>query len=257
MVPAYPTVREMAGDAWDELIGYDGRFLRTIEILLRYPGKLTNEVLQGRRARYIFPIRLYLFASFLYFVAAAVVPSPLDPSGGLTLKQDDVIVRLDRGGTELSQDVRAKLLADIDHQPPILRPLLRALATDPQGFKRSFYENMPRALFVLVPLFAAVLRGFYPGGWVLHMTFSLHLHAAIFLMLFVRELSRFTNSVIVVGLVEVATLVGVVSYILIAMRSVYAQRWSRVLLKIIPIALVYSIGYGIAVLAALAWTVGW
>ena len=29
MVPAYPTMREMAGDAFDELVGYDGRVLHT------------------------------------------------------------------------------------------------------------------------------------------------------------------------------------------------------------------------------------
>ena len=257
MVPAYPTMREMLGDAWHEFVGYDGRFVRTLALLLRQPGSLTNEVLQGRRARYIFPIRLYLFASFLYFVVAAVAPSPLDRSSGLTLKDDDIVVRLDRGAGGLSEEERAALLANIDQQPPVLRPLLRAIATDPQGFQRSFYEHMPRALFALVPFFALVMRAFYRGGWVQHMTFSLHLHAAIFLMLFVRELSRFTENIVVVGIFEVLTLIAMIAYTLIAMRTVYADRWGRVLLKVVPIALVYTIGYAIAVLVAIALTVGW
>ena len=33
-IAPYPTVREMLGDAWQELSGYDGRFARTFRTLL-------------------------------------------------------------------------------------------------------------------------------------------------------------------------------------------------------------------------------
>jgi prolipoprotein diacylglyceryltransferase len=39
-----------------------------------------------------------------------------------------------------------------------------------------------------------------------------------------------------------------------AIRTVYAERWSRVVLKFIPILAVYAIAYVLAVLIALAWT---
>src|SRR5215207_3013124 len=48
-VAPYPTTRELAGDAWQELSGWDGRFVRTFRILIRYPGVLTIEALEGRR----------------------------------------------------------------------------------------------------------------------------------------------------------------------------------------------------------------
>ena len=48
-IGAYPSVREMAGDAWRELSGWDGRFARTVRILLRRPGALTVEAMEGRR----------------------------------------------------------------------------------------------------------------------------------------------------------------------------------------------------------------
>ena len=56
-VPANPTIAELAGDAWQELSGYDGRIAATFKGLLR-PGLLTVDYLQGRRARYLSPIRL-------------------------------------------------------------------------------------------------------------------------------------------------------------------------------------------------------
>ena len=63
VVPPYPSLREMAGDAWHEFSGWDGRFARTLRMLI-HPGVLTVEVLEGRRARYVSPLRLYLAARY-------------------------------------------------------------------------------------------------------------------------------------------------------------------------------------------------
>src|SRR6185503_15425032 len=72
-VPINPTVSELAGDAWNELSGYDGRIAATFRHLLR-PGQLTVDYLQGRRARYLSPVRLYLICSVVYFLVAAAAP---------------------------------------------------------------------------------------------------------------------------------------------------------------------------------------
>ncbi|MEN9868640.1 MAG: hypothetical protein RL748_4230 [Pseudomonadota bacterium] len=45
-----------------------GKLPRTLWHLLRYPGGLTVDFLEGRRARYIRPVRLYLILSILYFL---------------------------------------------------------------------------------------------------------------------------------------------------------------------------------------------
>ena len=70
-VPPNPTVRELAGDAWHELSGYDGRIMSTIRGLVR-PGFLTREYLEGRRAHYVPPVRLYLVVSVVYFRGGGV-----------------------------------------------------------------------------------------------------------------------------------------------------------------------------------------
>src|SRR5688500_19690704 len=79
VVPPDPTVRELAGDAWNELTGYDGRIMATLRGLMR-PGFLTHEYLSGRRARYLPPVRVYLIVSVIYFVIAASVPDDLATS---------------------------------------------------------------------------------------------------------------------------------------------------------------------------------
>ncbi len=50
-----------------EYFGLDGRLWRSIGLLLFRPGALTAAYLDGRRARYLRPLRLYLTATVLFF----------------------------------------------------------------------------------------------------------------------------------------------------------------------------------------------
>ncbi|PWV53320.1 DUF3667 domain-containing protein [Chitinophaga sp. S165] len=55
---------------FEDVTHYDSKFFTTIKDLIFKPGFLTKEYLSGRRASYLHPIRLYVFTSFLYFLAA-------------------------------------------------------------------------------------------------------------------------------------------------------------------------------------------
>jgi hypothetical protein len=62
-------LRELLEDTFD----FDSRFLRTIKPLLFMPGKLTRDYLDGRRFRYVPPLRLYIFSSIAFFFVAALL----------------------------------------------------------------------------------------------------------------------------------------------------------------------------------------
>ncbi len=55
-----------------EAFEMDSRFLQTLKLLLFKPGSLTNEFSLNRRARYMSPIRLYLFTSFLFVLVLSL-----------------------------------------------------------------------------------------------------------------------------------------------------------------------------------------
>jgi hypothetical protein len=55
---------------FEDITHYDSKFFTTIKDLLLKPGFLTKEYLSGRRSSYLHPIRMYVFISFLYFLAA-------------------------------------------------------------------------------------------------------------------------------------------------------------------------------------------
>ena len=60
-------------DLLEDLLDFDSRFMRTIRPLLLHPGRLTRDYLDGRRFRYVPPMRLYIFSSMIFFILAATV----------------------------------------------------------------------------------------------------------------------------------------------------------------------------------------
>jgi hypothetical protein len=79
-------------------LNFETVFFQTLPAFIFYPGKLTNTFNEGKRRKYIHPIRLYLISSlFYFFVAALAIPKDvLDRfmSGDLTPEQ----INEDTGG---------------------------------------------------------------------------------------------------------------------------------------------------------------
>ena len=71
---------ELLQDAFGDLFELDSRLWRTLIPLLLRPGRLTKDYLEGRRARYMPPFRMYLVLSVVFFVVAF-----FDPADDLSL----------------------------------------------------------------------------------------------------------------------------------------------------------------------------
>jgi hypothetical protein len=255
-IAPYPTVREMIGDAWQELSGYDGRFARTFRMLLGRPGALTIETLEGRRAPYIGPVRLYLVASVVYFVCAAAVPNLRTPAPAVMPGPGDPITIDATGRTEMSPELRDRALQRLQRAPWWAQMILRPAIVDPAAFRRRFVETLPRVLFALVPVFAAIVALFYRRRrFAQHLIFAIHLHATIFIVLTVRELSQLARSLIVLRVFEIGAAAGIVAYGLLAFRSVYGESWLRILVKWVGIAAIYSVAGVTALVVTLLWAV--
>lgn len=258
-VPPYPSVRELVVDAFSELSGWDGRFATTVRSLITHPGKLTREFLEGRRARYISPLRLYLMCSLLYFLGAAAAPDVRLDDGrtvflGLRVtsdvKFDSATSRPERVGgaaTEsfrtqqpLDEVTRREVLADIDRAPSLVQPMLRRAITDPGGFKRSMLEGMPRMLFLLLPVFAGIVALFYRARkYPEHLYFAIHLHAYTFLALALVQLVKFTRAPVLVGVVAVLASLSVLIYATVAFRHAYGGTIITTVAKEVGIGAIY------------------
>lgn len=58
----------MAGEFAEGIAHFDGRLWRTLPLLAFNPGRLSREWRQGRRVRYVAPLHIFLFATFLLFL---------------------------------------------------------------------------------------------------------------------------------------------------------------------------------------------
>jgi hypothetical protein len=270
-VPPYPSVRELAVDAFWELSGWDGRFASTVRALFRHPGILTREFLEGRRARYISPLRLYLMSSLVYFLLAAAAPNVnlgkksntnfagVQGSGfkiGTDAPKSTAAARVGDAASRsmaaarnkdnpdldsLTAAKRDSIMKEINLAPAIFRPILRRAVADSKGLQRSITESMPRMLFALLPVFAAILALFYRRRkYPEHLYFAIHLHAFVFLTLALIEVAKFTRSAPLVKGAGMLALLWIPIYSTIALRRTYGGSIARTLAKETGIGLIYA-----------------
>lgn len=85
--PPIRSISAFTRDAFESITHADSRLWRTVTALLLQPGRLTRDFLEGRRARYLPPFRLYLVVSVLFFLLASLLGSAelgQEASGGST-----------------------------------------------------------------------------------------------------------------------------------------------------------------------------
>lgn len=273
-IPPYPSVRELVVDAAAEFSGWDGRLATTLRDLVRHPGRLTHEFLEGRRVRYISPIRLYLVASLVYFLLEASAPDVRLESGktlfmglrvGTTATNGtQAVSRPERVGIAARQSLenqqvltaaeRDSALKDIARAPAVMRPFLRRAVEDPGGFKRRLLETMPRMLFVLLPVFAGIVALFYRGRkYPEHLYFAIHLHAFIFLALAVAALAKFTQIPVLAIAASLIVVIWIPVYATLAFRRVYGGSLSRTLMKELAIGAIYCVAAAIGFVVTIYW----
>ena len=255
-VPENPTVSELAGDAWQELSGYDGRIAATIRGLFR-PGYLTREYIAGRRARYLSPIRLYLIVSVLYFVVAAATPNLPTRSGEINMPGGVRIgVMRSNNGPDLSEEDRKEMLASAERAPALIRTFLVSVASDPVGFRTRVITIMPRVFFALLPVFAAIVALFYRGRrFPTALVFAAHLHAFAFTAFTLSEAAKMLGSIPVAVAGSVIVTIWFAGYALLAARAVFGGGWTITILKAVGIGLVYLIASIPAFILIFAWAV--
>ncbi len=71
-----------------------------------------------------------------------------------------------------------------DKYTPRLREACNKIVTDSKGFGRALYDNVPKMMFIFLPLIACVMYVLYLGSgryYVEHLLFFVHFHAYFFL----------------------------------------------------------------------------
>lgn len=199
-----------------------------------HPGRLTLEYLQGRRARYLSPVRVYLAVSVVYFVIAAAAPQV---GGGLRIGFTNTA---DKSAQVLTESERRELLRDLGDVPWVLRPMVKSIAEDPDAFRARLFTIMPRVFFGMLPVFAAIVALFYrrrrfPAALV----FAVHVHAFAFLIFSLAEAAKFSGSATVANIVGLMAAIAFSVYAPLAQKHVFGGSWPAIIAKSTGIGFLY------------------
>ncbi len=221
------SLRHFLGEATELLTHADSRVWTTLWPLLARPGFLTREYFSGRRARYLQPFRLYLIMSVLFFLLSTVL-------GGGRATSDPATAR--PIGPQDCADVTTNLHLGNYQLLPQLRKACRNIRADSgREFSERVVHNIGRALFVFLPLMAALMKLLYwrPRHYYLeHLLLLIHNHAFAFLLLSIGMLA--THWISSNGVVDILFLVAtwyLVRYLYRSMKLVYGQSRLLTLLK--------------------------
>jgi hypothetical protein len=194
-------LKDVVGDAWEAVTNLEGRVLQSLGLLFFFPGFLTREYLEGRRVRWVSPVRLYLVISVAYFGLVSLTGW----SGNFDI--------------QFTGETVADTQAELEARGFTSEEELERTAQDAVG------TWIPRAMFLLVPLFAGLVafarrpsKRTYPQ----HLVFTLHVHAAWF-----WGFALATVASAVVGSSTIDAALGALSiayalwYLVFALRTVY------------------------------------
>jgi hypothetical protein len=243
--PEHRSLWQLAKDAVGPAVLLESKLWRTLGTLLRHPGALSEAYTEGKRSRFIRPLRLYFWVSVLFFSALALRPLHL-----ITVRVD----RDDRVRIPWAPMFEKRLQEKLDSLKDAPAGKLageKSSASAKERLQAEFVTRLPKALFLLLPLFAALLRMlWWTRPYVDHLVFALHAHTVLF-MGFGLALTGWPP-------LQLLGVLGPMFWFFLAVRRFYRSGWVGTVLKTVTLGvldmLVSSVVVMLTMLVALLGT---
>jgi predicted RNA-binding Zn-ribbon protein involved in translation (DUF1610 family) len=260
------SLRDLASEFLDDHVGWSTRVPRTLGRLLFQPGVLTRDFIDGRRVRYLSPLRLYLSLSVIFFLVVASPPSWSSKTSTTkvttsrdasfhfvrTTGTDSATSDSDSVASRAARIARADSLeADIARHPPdtttfkgrmklmfLRRNAVYARMNGTEAkdlFLGGITRRMPNVMFVLLPLFAFFLKLLYwrrRRFYAEHLVFGLHTHAVAYALLTLSILTPWPST-------RKWLVIACALYFVLALRRVYGGGIVKTLAKTVALGTAY------------------
>lgn len=267
---------ELISEFLSSNFNFDTKLGRTLVDLFLKPGEITKQFIAGKRVRYVKPIQMYLFVSFIYFLIAGIDPQSFVNDTPPTQREINAInqseiVEIDLSSTELDS-IGNKFKTTNPEDDAAIDSLLIALGeTEISGWKRHLakqairslndsndealtqevYANLSIAMFILLPLFAALLWFFVKRKSPFYfdsLIFSIHFHSVVLL---VFALNMIVGLFIEESLVFKIALALNFLYLNLSIKRVFELTWFRSFAKSLGLSVSYAVVFGICYLCVL------
>jgi hypothetical protein len=263
------TVGALFHDAIHVMTHVDGRFWQTLHMLLMRPGQLTQEYFAERRARYLPPVRVYLVLSLLFFALGPLgrhsssesnaVPSIIiaDKAAGMPVPGAQAHGKNEAARVANKANPLNIEFGDCDKiktsfkwlEEPLQRSCRRNFASGGAPVRDAFIANIPKMMFIFLPLLAVVMLLMYwrpRRYYVEHLVFFLHTHAAMFLILLLLPPLLWAVGTVPAletsgRFIKFAACLYAAWYVYRAMRVYYGQRRWATVTKFVVVGIMYTV----------------
>jgi hypothetical protein len=178
-VDSHENFFHLVGHYTADFFHFESKIPRSVILLLTKPGFLTEEYWQGRRIRYIHPLRLFLFVSVLFVASAAFYHQHFRKS------QRTVVIIAGRQTAE-KQIYAERFKKDIEELQALV-----LVGTD------RFFNDLKYISFFMLPIYAFVFQALYRRQkrfYIDHLVYTLHLqsfgYAVVAVAMLIPILSR-------------------------------------------------------------------
>ena len=235
---------DLFSDVVGDILNLDTRLIRTLRPLMFTPGAVVKDYIAGRRASHVPPLKSYLIAALIFFGLFTIFPSQAPVSVVEMGSAEERAAKANSQGGRTS----ISLPQHITFHDEWYQGVKARAMKQPEELAHKIYENVPRAFFVFLPVFAVFLKLLYrKQGFVMdHLVFSLYYHAFVFLnfslFFLARQGGRYLPGPLgaVLGL---GLFVWLVAYLPIALRRVYGgPRWLTGA-KLLALGVLYFIAF--------------
>lgn len=105
------TFGRMIYDFLDNSFAFDSKFFQTLIPLVIQPGRLSLEFWHGRQVKYVHPLRVFLFLSFIFFLALGF--SGVDVGDDVSLERDE---RSEKIRLDSTENMLREVLSIVKHE---------------------------------------------------------------------------------------------------------------------------------------------
>jgi len=253
---------------FQDVTHFDGKFFSTLKLLLFKPGFLSKEYLKGKRADYLHPVRMYIFTAFVFFL---VLFSSRQPMHVVAIDNKNVVAPKDKVVFQSMDSTRSFFNLDFSGQPATVKEydslqsklpvqkrdnwfvsslVKKSILLGGEEFEKEIVENfthdIPKMMFVFLPLVALVLQLLYIRRrkefyYVSHGIFVIHFYIAAYILMLVSLLFGLLQSIShwrIFGLFQVISILAIFFYLYKAMRNFYYQSRGKTILKFLIFSLI-------------------
>lgn len=231
---------------------YDSKFWKTMKLLWFHPGALTIAYAKKQRNRFIPPISLYIFISFVFFLlytTFARVGSTTTTETELREQRADSIALASAVNRVVHRDT-VRHYSEVGNS--LLDAHVRVGNLDPKKQEEAAEKSkhaVPKLFFFMIPLMAGLLKLLFFKRkdlyFVDHAVFSLHYHSFWFSAMLLALIDPFESISWLSYSIAAVSILAVTVYFVLALKNVYQTSWLKAILSVLLISVVYLVVLGL------------